>query len=466
MEANGNGELNGNQAGDGGRAVLTILCVITVVSVLLFGAVDSGTLIILALLFSIALSIWFWKAIGRGSFEISFDVLQLPLIALFVWGLIQLLPFGSVNAPAGLISTSVASSISLDPYATRFFLARLLLFIIFFAAFLTFFKGSTRQKTVVIALIGFGGLLAFYSILQRVEDPSSVYGVRQPGQASPFGTYINRHHFAALMEMTLALSAGLIFAGGLKRNRLPFMIAAAVVMAISIVLTGSRGALLGVISSFAVIAGSSLYRRKNDKRSSLSPILIIASCALFLIVTAGLVVFLDGSDPLLRSTGMSVATSDFSTGRKEFWRVAIKIFLDHPIMGVGFDSFGVAFSKYDPSSGLFRVEQAHNDYLQMLADGGIVAFACVVGFLYLLVGKSLAAVSETSEGFPRGASIGAFAGCVAMMVHSFVDFPLRTPANVTMPSATACTAVPNGVAMSMPVCRAERPSNGSARTPK
>jgi len=87
------------------------------------------------------------------------------------------------------------------------------------------------------------------------------------------------------------------------------------------------------------------------------------------------------------------------------------------------------FSKYDPSSGLFRVEQAHNDYLQMLADGGIVAFACVVGFIYLLVRKSLRAIRETSNGFPRGASIGAFAGCVAMVVHSFVDFPLRTSAN-------------------------------------
>jgi O-antigen ligase len=429
MEAIGNAEMNGNIAGDGGRAVLTILSAIVVVSVLLFGAVDSGTLIILALLFSIALAVWFWKAFARGSFDISFDLLQVPIIALFIWGAIQLLPFGPVNPSAGLIAVPVSTSISLDPYATRFFLARLFLFIIFFAAFLTFFKGSTRQKTVVIGLIVFGGLLAFYSILQRVEDPSSIYGVRQPGQAAPFGTYVNRHHFAALMEMTLALSGGLIFAGSLKRNRLPFVIAAAVIMAISIVLTGSRGALLGVISSFIVIAGSSLLGRKKDKRSTISPAWIIASCALFLILTAGLVVFLGGSDPLLRSTGVSVATSDFSTGRKEFWQVALKIFLDHPVIGVGFDAFGVAFSKYDPSSGLFRVEQAHNDYLQMLADGGIVAFACVAGFLYLLVRKSLTTVRETSEGFPRGASIGAFAGCAAMMVHSFVDFPLRTPAN-------------------------------------
>ena len=427
MEANG--DLNGNHAGDGGRAVLTILCVITVVAVLLFGAVDSGTLIILALLFSFALAIWFWKAFRRGSFEIDLDALQFPLISLFVWGLIQLLPFGSVNAHAGLIATSLASTISLDPYSTRFFLTRLFLFIIFFAAFLTFFKGSTRQKTVVIALVGFGGLLAFYSILQRVEDPSSIYGVRQPGQAAPFGTYVNRHHFAALMEMTLGLSAGLIFAGGLKRNRLPFVIAAAVIMAISIVLTGSRGALLGVIASFATIAGLSFYDRKSDRQRVLSPMLVAAMCGLILIVTGVVVTFLGDSDSLLRSTGLSVAGSDFTTGRREFWRVALKMFFDHPIIGVGFDAFGVGFSKYDPSSGLFRVEQAHNDYLQMLADGGIVAFACVVGFIYLLVRKSLRAIRETSNGFPRGASIGAFAGCVAMVVHSFVDFPLRTSAN-------------------------------------
>lgn len=426
MAINGSGKVNGS---DGGRAVLTVLCLITFISILLFGAVDTGTLIVLAVWFSVALGIWFWKALKRGRFEVSLDLIQLPLAALLIWGLIQLLPFGTADVTPGLITAPISQAISLDPYATRFFLMRLFLFIVFFAAILTFLNNSTRQRTVVFLLISFAGLLAFYSILQRVEDPSSIYGMRQPGQAIPFGTFVNRHHFAALMEMTLGLALGVIFAGGLERNRLPFVIAAAIVMAIAIVLTGSRGGLLGVLGSIVTIAAVSLYSRKTERVASISPVVILAACGVFLIVIAGLVVFLGGTDPLLRTTGVSVAAADFTTGRKEFWQVALKIFLDHPVIGVGFDAFGVAFSRYDLSAGQFRVEQAHNDYLQMLADGGVVALGCVVGFIYLLVRKSLKSIRQSSEGFPRGAAIGAFAGCAAMMVHSFVDFPLRTPAN-------------------------------------
>jgi O-antigen ligase len=281
----------------------------------------------------------------------------------------------------------------------------------------------------VIALIGFGGLLAFYSILQRVEDPSSIYGLRQSNNAVPFGTYVNRHHFAALMEMTLGLSLGLLFAGELKRTQFPFLIVAAGVMATAIMLTGSRGGILSVVCLMTSIAVLRIWRKRDPGRSNGKVVLTLGFSLLFALTAVALVVFLGGSDQLARTIDVSLSSDDFSTGRRDFWKVGWHIFVNNPITGAGFDAFGTAFSKYDPSSGLMRVEQAHNDYLQMLADGGVVAFACVVGFIFLLVRKSLRTIRETSDGFPQGASIGAFAGCAAIVVHSFVDFPLRTTAN-------------------------------------
>ena len=76
-----------------------------------------------------------------------------------------------------------------------------------------------------------------------------------------------------------------------------------------------------------------------------------------------------------------------------------------------------------------RVEQAHNDYLQMLAEGGVVAVVCIVAFIVLLFRRGLAIVSSTT-GFRQSAAIGALAGCVGIMVHSFFDFPLRTNSNM------------------------------------
>jgi O-antigen ligase len=436
---------NGSQAAQNGTGAVVILCVIIVLSVLLYGAVDTGTLALLALLSFALVAYWTWIAMNTRELPINPNVVQLPVIALGVVGLIQLLPFGSSSIPAGVLDLPAAASISLDPYATRFFLMRLLLFVVFFAAALTFINSISRLRMVVVTLIAFGGLLAFYSILQRVEDPSSIYGLRQPAQAIPFGTFINRHHFAALMEMTLGLSLGVLFAGDITRNRWPFIAAAAVVMAIAIVLTGSRGGVIGLVTALISIAVFTAYGRGglSDRTGvgGFSPKLILIAGAVFLIVTVSIVLFLGGADPLLRGTGIGPGTGDFTSGRIDFWRTAVKIFLAHPFIGVGLDAFGVAYSSYDASSGLFRVEQAHNDYLQTLADAGVIGFACVSAFIFLLMKKGTDVIRQTSTGFRRGAAVGALAGCTAIFVHSFFDFPLRTPANAFVFLALAAVAL-------------------------
>jgi O-antigen ligase len=441
-EANGS-ETAANDAQNGGRAMVVLLFIAAAIGVLLFGAVDTGTLVILAAMMTVVVVIWALRSIRLGFVEISFDTIQLTLIALFAIGLVQLLPLGNAGAPAALM-TNASNALSLDPYATRIFLARLFLCIVFFAAALTFINDASRIRTVVVLLIAFTGLLGFYSILQRVEDPNSIYGLRQSGQALPFGTYVNRHHFAALMEMALGLSLGVLFMGGLKRNKWPFIIAGSIVMTIAIVLTGSRGGMIGVFSlvvAIAVCAAVVKRRHGSESGAMLSPIAVGIGGLAILIATVALVVFLGGTDPLLRSSGLTGGTGDLTSGRLAFWKAAVNIFLGHPLAGVGLDAFGDAYSSYDLSSGKFRVEQAHNDYLQILADAGILGFACVASFIYLFVKKSLRTVRESHSGFRRGAAIGAFAGCVAVMVHSFVDFPLRTPANAFVFLLLAAIAV-------------------------
>jgi O-antigen ligase len=109
--------------------------------------------------------------------------------------------------------------------------------------------------------------------------------------------------------------------------------------------------------------------------------------------------------------------------------VAWKIFLENPIIGAGMNSFGVAFTRFDTWNGFYRVEQAHNDYLQILADGGILGFACIAAFAVLFLKKGISAIGDQKDKVNRSVVTGALAGCLGLMVHSFFDFPLRTPAN-------------------------------------
>ena len=63
----------------------------------------------------------------------------------------------------------------------------------------------------------------------------------------------------------------------------------------------------------------------------------------------------------------SVNTDDPTTGRAHFWSVTVDIIKAHPFVGTGLGAFGVIYTRYDSRNGLYRLEQAHNDYLQILS---------------------------------------------------------------------------------------------------
>lgn len=444
------GDRNGHASSPiASRLIFAAVCFVPLFSALMFGAVDVGAIAILTLPSVFILLLWTWLAVRGGTLTLSGSLLQVPLIALAVLGMIQLLPLREAGIPDGLISIPAISSLSLDPYATRIFLVRLLLYIVFFSAALTFIRDAVRIRAVAVTIVIFGSLLAFYSILQRVEVPGSIYGMRTPFQAVPFGTYVNRHHFAALMEMTLGLTLGLAFAGGLKINRLPFLIAAAAVMGVAMALTGSRGAMIGLAAAMIVVIGFA-SSKVGDRRSKIYRPRVAALAAagtMFILVVGVLALFTGGGESLMRGIGLDSVAGDVSSGRLQFWRVALKIFADHPLVGAGLDSFGVAYPRYDPANGTFRVEQAHNDYLQILAEGGIAGISLAVVFVYLLIRRSYEAITASRDNFCRAASVGALAGCVAVLVHSLFDFPLRTPANAyffLLLAAIACANVKKG----------------------
>src|SRR5256885_9419498 len=129
------------------RGIVILLSAIVVVSVLIFGAVDSATLTLLAVMFFAIVVLWFWSAFADGMCWLNTNALQFPLLVLFLIGIIQLLPLGSTHIPPGLLSMPAVSTLSLEPYATRFFLARLFLYVLFFAAGLTYINTFAKMRT-------------------------------------------------------------------------------------------------------------------------------------------------------------------------------------------------------------------------------------------------------------------------------------------------------------------------------
>lgn len=410
---------------NGNRTIFFLLFLVPVVMTLAFGGTDTWALMMLFAMISLLGGTWIVHSIRRGEFEINADTMLLPIVGLIALGLFQLLPLGNAGIPEGVISATPSAALTQDQFATRIFLARLFCYLIFFAAALTFINTNARLRKATFGIIIFGGVLAFGAILQKLVSPDAIYGIRETPQAIPFGPYVNQHHFASLMVLFSGVAIAHIFGDGVSRQSKLLVAIAALIMGISVPMTSSRG---GVISYAAMIFIVVLFTFAHKGSRNVRRLLpAIGGLFVIGIIGVGSILFLGGSDSLLRGIGMQTS-ADISSGRLHFWSVAVEIFKANPIFGAGLDSFGVAYTRFDTWNGRFRVEQAHNDYLQALADGGIIGFACVVGFVVLFVKKAYARITNAGT-FQRVTVTGTFAGCAGVLIHSFFDFPLRTAGN-------------------------------------
>lgn len=418
-------------------AIFVLLCVMLIFSTVAYGAVETWSFGFLTILAGAIAVLWLIESFVKKEFRFNTNFLQIPILGLICIGLIQLLPLRSADVPANALSIPAVSSLSINPYATRIAVIQLVVYLIFFAAVLTFINNHQRLKKIALIVMIFAAIMAFFGILQWLANPQGIYGWRPTPQSIPFASFVNQHHFAAFMVMTFALTFALLVGKATKKDKRLLLIIAVVLMGIAVILTSSRGGLLSLLSVITFILTINWLERKQadekgeiiDKSTNFRrKFLYIGSGLTLILVLFGAVLLLGGDASLLRGVGVGVE-GDFSTGRTHFWSVAWEIFKNYPIIGAGLDSFATAYPQYDTWNGNFRVEQAHNDYLQILTDAGIFGFICIAVFIYLLFKQGLQTIGTEKDAYRRSLAVGGLAGCFGVLIHSFFDFPLRTPSN-------------------------------------
>ena len=133
--------------------IFVVLCVMAVFAVLAYGAVDLLATGILSVGTFVVIVLWAAFAWRSGEFRYSAEKVQLTIVGLIIVGLIQLLPLGDANSYKEVLGIPSSAAISLDPYATRIFVIRLLLLLVFLAAGLTFIDTTGRVKKLLIGLV-------------------------------------------------------------------------------------------------------------------------------------------------------------------------------------------------------------------------------------------------------------------------------------------------------------------------
>lgn len=439
---NTSGALKLNKDAPGGEeskrwnsAAFFMLCLSVVLSCVAYGAVDPWAFGFLSLFSGLIVIFWIIDGWKNKELVINTNLILIPLVGIILLGLIQLLPLRGLEFSTELLPVAANNTLSLDPYSTRLALIKYTIFLVIFASALTFVNTPKRLSKIVYTLIIFAGLMAFYGILQDLAKAEAIYGLRPVIYGNLFASYVNKHHFAALMEMTIALTLGLLFMQATKKDKLLLLIIAVLLMGIAIVMTGSRGGFLSLVGIlFFLVLLTVIYgdKKHSEEKSFLSRknLIVVGSSFLLVLVLFGITVWLGAGADAVRSVGLEGSNpNDFTNGRLHFWTVTLDIIRNNPIIGSGLDSYGISFPQYDSWNGQFRLEHAHNDYLQTLSDSGIIGFGLLIMFIVLLFKQGLNVIRTSNDRFRRGVAMGALAGCFGVLIHSLFDFPLRTNSN-------------------------------------
>jgi O-antigen ligase len=423
--------------------IVFLLCLTIILSALAFGTVHPWSLSLFYCGAMVVGLFWVMDAWRANKLRFGGSYLQLPLVGIFFLGLIQLLPFGGPQLQEGALTISYTRSLSLDPFATRMALVQVAAITVYFAAALAFIDSPKRLRIVTQTIIIFGFLVAIQGLIQKFSSPDKIFWVREPEFAKPFGPFINSGHFAALMEMTLALTLGVLFSGGVNKDQRVLYGFMATVMFVAMLLTQSRGAfILGIVIVLSLLIGRNLLYRsqtesedRKEKRRRKFLIRLFGSigvgtvAVVFILV---LTIWFGGFSAVERIFNYSDANHPAGGGRVHYWSGAVQIIMDNPFIGVGLEGFGVAFTQYDTLNGSYRIERAHNDYLQALTDTGIIGAGLALAFIVLLFRKGLACYKDSRDRLRRGVCLGSLVGCFSILLHNFFEFPLRTTSNALL----------------------------------
>ena len=371
------------------------------------------------------------------------DVLA-PLIALAVYMLVQTLPL------AGGTPTSY------DPYETRLVALKLLALTLYAALLIRYTTDERRLRALLFTVIGTALACALFGIIRQTTQRGErgfLLARLMPG--SGYAQFINKNHFAYLAEAALGLALGLIAARGVARERWLSYAALAIPVWAALILANSRGGVFAMLCQLIFLALVFDISRREIQPTGAAPFAGARRRGWAAARRIGLVVCLlaavavgmawVGGDPLaermesVRDEVVAERTEPSRTGRPDIWRATWELIKEHPLAGVGFGGYRAAIPASHHGNGLLVPQQAHSDYLELLASGGLLGAALAIWFFVLLIRRARASLRSRGA-FGRAAAAGALAGLFGIAVHSTVEFGLHVTVNAVVFAALVAVA--------------------------
>lgn len=392
------------------------ICCLLAFGVLAFGATEEWSQAVLEVGASALLVFW---AIRQFYLEGDQLLISPEILPLAAFGLVGLMQF--------------VFHLTASRYYTRIELQLLFTYLIVIFLMSQAYSRTSHWRGYVWFLMSLGFFVSVFGILQDLTFNGKLYWARvlRYGGA-PFGPYVNRNHFAGFAEMIIPVALVPLVLGKVRRERVFLVALLALVPIVALLLSASRGGIISFIVQMVILFLLLLVRRVRSRH------VIVGGLVVLLAVMA---VSWIGIQQVLRRFS-EMQSMEVSAGKRtsmlgDTWR----LFLDHPVLGTGLGAFEMVFPPYDSLYDGKVVNHAHNDYVEVLAETGILGGLCCAWFLVVILLNSLKGLAEQGSSFGSVLNLSGLIACSAILVHSLVDFNLRIPANALLFFLSAHLAV-------------------------
>jgi len=402
------------------NSIRTGICILVAFAVLAHGAVEPWSEGVLEIGAAALLLVWVWKIWTAGELKLVWNPLLWPLLAFWLVAALQLI--------LGLTEV---------PFLTRIELLKYSALVALFFLCVQSYRTRAQWRNFVWFLLSLGFAVSLFAILQHFTFNGKLYWLRELQYGGiPFGPYVNRNHFAGLMELLIPPGLAIQILGAERRDQLPLVTLFTLLPIGALFLSASRGGIISFVAEVGFLAILIVVRRREKK------VLVAAA----LIVTLGVI--------LVSWLGIGRALDRFATYKKletsegrraEMLHDSLRIFQDHRIIGTGLGTLQEVFPLYETAYDGLVVNHSHNDYAEALAETGVIGGLCGLVFMVLLFWTSWKILSV--EGDPRSFAYhaGALVACLGLLVHAGVDFNFHIPSNALiflLQAALASTVFP------------------------
>jgi len=378
---------------------------------LAFGAVEPWSIFVVETGSLLLVLLWLAKQSLDGEIDFLWNPLFLPMAAFGVLILLQI-----VFRLSAYRHDSISGAMLYCAYGMLCFLATQ-----------TLVRSSQARKIAVILAV-YGFILAALALLQGVSPNGKIYWFRQPRMGGwLYGSYVNHNHYAGLMELLVPIPLILSLSHlAHEKSRIAAGIAAAIMVG-TIFLSGSRGGMIAIFVELIVLAVVLVRQKKKIVRVGIA-------VAAFTVVLVSLLIWLGGKELTTRVSSIGKETrSEISGGmRLSIDRDTLRMFRQKPLVGWGLGTFPVVYPQFRTFYTNFFINEAHNDYLQLLAEMGVLGFSIMIWFLVVLLRRVRRKIGNWTSNVSAAVTLACTLSFTGILVHSLVDFNLQIPANAAL----------------------------------